>query len=288
MVWRSRQRLSLIALVATAPTVVNALVPHWRGPNHAKAAAQKMTLTAIENEDTDDGRIDVTRRNAFSAATISALSLGGVFQPAFAETLTESVEMKTFVDPQGMFAINVPKRFFTLRRSAKGDLPDAKGKGRRGSTIFSAGDMAKAEILAVERFPTDILLLDNGIEPSGTLASITDIGNPTAVAKLLALKRDREKDGAMNTKVVSDSIVMSDDKNELTFILRTQIDVQRPELLMEQTGVSELYRVTAAKASLQAGDGLMMVVYASALETDWKGPDGEALREAVKSFKVLN
>ena len=60
-------------------------------------------------------------------------------------------EMKKFVDPYGMFDIEVPEEFFTLRRTAKGDLPDAQGKGRRGSSIFTAGNMAKAEVVAVER-----------------------------------------------------------------------------------------------------------------------------------------
>ena len=63
-----------------------------------------------------------------------------------------SIEMKEFVDPYGLFSINVPNSFYTLRRKAKGDLPDEKtGKGRRGSSIFTAGNMAKAEVIAVER-----------------------------------------------------------------------------------------------------------------------------------------
>ena len=63
-----------------------------------------------------------------------------------------AMDTKTFVDPQGYFAITIPKNYFALRRSAKGDLPDDKtGKGRRGSSIFTAGDMAKAEVIAVER-----------------------------------------------------------------------------------------------------------------------------------------
>jgi hypothetical protein len=61
----------------------------------------------------------------------------------------EQLEMKTFEDP--LFAVSVPKSFFTLRRTQKGDLPDAiTGKGRRGSSIFTAGNMAKAEVIAVE------------------------------------------------------------------------------------------------------------------------------------------
>jgi hypothetical protein len=204
-------------------------------------------------------------------------------------TTTNTIEMKTFVDPQGMFAINVPVRFFAIRRSAKGDLPDAKGQGRRGSTIFTAGDMAKAEVVAIERFPTELLLSENGISSTtgSSLASITDIGEPRAVANLLALKRDRDKDGTLNTKVVPDSIQLSNDQQELMFLLRTKIEVQRPELLLEQTGSAELYRITAGKASVRAGNNIMMVVYASALETDWNGPDGAALQETVQSFTVL-
>ena len=60
----------------------------------------------------------------------------------------------------------VPNDFYTLRRSAKGDLPDSKtGKGRRGSSIFTAGNMKKAEVVAVERFPTRVLLEVSCWEP---------------------------------------------------------------------------------------------------------------------------
>lgn len=62
---------------------------------------------------------------------------------------SEQLGMKVFIDP--LFSLSVPTNFFTLRRTQKGDLPDAKtGKGRRGSSIFTAGNMAKAEVIAVE------------------------------------------------------------------------------------------------------------------------------------------
>jgi hypothetical protein len=101
-----------------------------------------------------------------STATCSlALSTGGVALPAEAAAIDVSttssestandvvvVPMKLFVDPQGLFVLSLPQRFFVLRRTAKGDLPDeATGKGRRGSSILNAGDLAKAEVLAVER-----------------------------------------------------------------------------------------------------------------------------------------
>lgn len=97
-----------------------------------------------------------------TTATAAAMMMN--IQPSAAEeALVESspppaikpvntIEMKTFVDPKGLFILNVPKRFFAIRRTVKGDLPDeATGKGRRGSSIFTAGDMSKAEVIAVER-----------------------------------------------------------------------------------------------------------------------------------------
>lgn len=63
--------------------------------------------------------------------------------------ISPQVEMKLFEDP--LFKLSVPSNFFTLRRTQKGDLPDSKtGKGRRGSSIFTAGNMGKAEIISVE------------------------------------------------------------------------------------------------------------------------------------------
>ena len=49
-------------------------------------------------------------------------------------------------------------------------------------------------------------------------------------------------------------------------------------------GVSELFRTTVAKATLASNDGQMMAVFASALDQDYAGPDGPALRKAVDSF----
>jgi hypothetical protein len=66
------------------------------------------------------------------------------------ETTIDEVPLKSITDD--LFSISVPQRFFAIRRTVKGDLPDAKtGKGRRGGTIFTAGDMSKAEVVAVER-----------------------------------------------------------------------------------------------------------------------------------------
>lgn len=210
--------------------------------------------------------------SASLAAAIGAGLLSGGFLPRSAAvanaddgTLAVAEEMKDFVDPVGYFTIRVPKSFFAIRRSSKGDLPDPKtGEGRRGSSIFTAGNLQKAEVVAVERFPTKKLLEENGIEATGDLSTFPQLGEPAAVAGLINARRDR--DNIANTKIIPDSLYVTSDGKELSFKLRTEIEVQRPELLLEQYGTSELFRVTVAKATLRSNDGNIMAVFASALE----------------------
>ena len=98
------------------------------------------------NPSNDSRRQVVAKIVGFAGAALS------VPQMTLAEVDVSTVEMKEFVDPYGLFSIKVPQGFYTIRRKAKGDLPDEKtGKGRRGSSIFTAGNMAKAEVIAVER-----------------------------------------------------------------------------------------------------------------------------------------
>ena len=107
---------------------------------------QYPTLTASSLHAALDRRT-VFRKVAFVASTACLVPFSIV--PAAAG---EAVDMKLFVDPLGLFLISTPSNYFRLRRSSKGDLPDSgTGKGRRGSSIFTAGDMGKAEVVAVER-----------------------------------------------------------------------------------------------------------------------------------------
>jgi hypothetical protein len=108
-----------------------------------------------------DDDVFASRRQLFhSVAKIGIMVLGCNALPIAAnaaqlsdDTIEAAVAMKTFVDPEGMFIINIPQRFFAIRRTNQGDLPNAAtGSGRRGSSIFNAGDLAKAEVLAIERY----------------------------------------------------------------------------------------------------------------------------------------
>merc|ERR1711862_231822 len=138
-----------------------------------------------------------------------------------------------------------------------GDLPDSKtGKGRRGGTIFTAGDMS-------------------------TFESIGDQTGQTIAAMLL---RRREKGTQNIAKLNKDSVSLTSDGRTITFRATQQINVEKPELLMEEMGVSELYRTTVAKATLSSMDGNLIAVFASALDQDFAGPDGVALQKSIDSF----
>jgi hypothetical protein len=288
-------RFTTLLLLLVTQTSVNAFTPlfdhgHFCTPNGAVA-------TTDDSEDTRLSLSMATRRNwlnGIAVAACSSLILSPVIAraedavaPVAAAEAPISLEMKEFVDPAGLFSLRVPKGFYTLRRTQKGDLPNAKtGKGRRGSSIFTAGDMAKAEIVAVERFPTRVLLEENGIQPSGDLSTFPAIGDAKAIASLIVLRR--EKDAQNQGTRVLDSINVSPDGKTLSFRLKTEIDVQKPELLLEETGVSQLFRVTLAKVTLDSNDGNIMAIFASALEQDFtNGVDGPALEDTVQSFRAM-
>lgn len=135
----------------------------------------------------------------------------------------------------------------------------------------------------VPRFPTRVLLEENGVEAIGDLSTFSKIGEAGAIANLINLRREKDRPGSSNTQIFNVAIDPKNDKI-LRFMLKSEIEVQKPELLMEQYGVDRLYRITTAKASLESNDGNILAVFASALETDFTGPDGVALQQVVDSF----
>ena len=138
-------------------------------------------------------------------------------------------------------------------------------------------------------FPTAKLLEEEGIAATGDLTTFPNLGDPQFIANLIVLRRDRDKPGQTKTTLLQDSVSVSEDGKTLNFQLQTEIDVQKPELLLEQTGVSELVRTTLCKATLTSNDGQMMGVFASGLKQDLEGTaDGNALRESIESFVALD
>ena len=116
-------------------------------------------LQAMNDKDDINDESNTRRKIIQSVSKICALMFLGIESiPSAAradDATATAVAMKTFVDPEGLFIINIPQRFFAIRRTNQGDLPNsATGSGRRGSSIFNAGDLAKAEVLAIERYVT--------------------------------------------------------------------------------------------------------------------------------------
>ncbi|KAL7540771.1 hypothetical protein ACHAWF_006781 [Thalassiosira exigua] len=189
-------------------------------------------------------------------------------EPARSSTAVAfKVPMKCFVDTTkpSLFVIDVPQRFFSIRQMANGDLLDAKtGQGWRGGTIFTAEDMSKAEVIAMERrdvqcvfcsmenllllvrFPARTLLEDEGYEVTGNLSTFFSIGNSVAIATLLLQQREKDKLGTQNVAVLNHDSV--------------EINAEKPELLMERLGISELFQTTVVKATLGSNDNQLMAV----------------------------
>lgn len=133
------------------------------------------------------------------------------------------------------------------------------------------------------------MLRDAGITPSGDLSTFKSIGDPATIANLISNRRDRDKNAQSLTTLVPGSVKTSDDGKTLSFQLRQKIDMQKPELYKEQTGLDELIRFTVVKATLTSNDGQLMGVFASALLQDYDGTtDGPAIRESVNSFVALD
>jgi hypothetical protein len=124
----------------------------YNKPSVEKQSQASIAVTPLISQSTLD------RRKLFKnvAATASLIALGmpshnraNAAEESLADAI-QAIPFKEFND--AMFSIRLPKSYFAIRRSAKGDLPDSNtGQGRRGATIFTGGDMQKAELIAIER-----------------------------------------------------------------------------------------------------------------------------------------
>jgi hypothetical protein len=78
-------------------------------------------------------------------------------------------------------------------------------------------------------------------QPTSNLNSFPSslISNPFAVASLLFIRREKETQ-SQEAKVLVDNQISSDGKEPI-FWLTTEIDVHKPELLMEEFGILQLF-----------------------------------------------
>lgn len=264
---------------------------------------------------TSSSDISVNRRRLL----IMSVFISNLIYPNSASAVVEN--SKLYIDPQGLFSLRIPQRYFVIRRETQGDDGSSPTSRSGSSILLTAGDLSKAQVVSIERFPISQLLQQQaGISPDDSLSSsltsnkpmtFSNIGTALAIVQLLVLRRDRDRMQQQQqqgilfplTRIAPDSIQTSTDDQSITFQLMTDIPVQKPELLMEQYGVNQLIRLTLGKVSIAREDGTMMVIYASGLQQDLIGraagdgtiiksnmkwtEDGRALLESVDSFVPL-
>eukprot|EP00616_Rhizochromulina_sp_CCMP1243_P003952 CAMPEP_0118981064 /NCGR_PEP_ID=MMETSP1173-20130426/29758_1 /TAXON_ID=1034831 /ORGANISM="Rhizochromulina marina cf, Strain CCMP1243" /LENGTH=260 /DNA_ID=CAMNT_0006931459 /DNA_START=68 /DNA_END=847 /DNA_ORIENTATION=- len=209
-----------------------------------------------------DGPPTLCRRGVLASLAGTALLGGPMGGKADDAIVAEGQQLASFEDPLGMFRVSLPPKWYKVRPKDKGDLPDARGKGRRGSRIFSAGDLSNQfapKILSVERLPVATLLGDAGVilkPEDGPVASAwTEVGRPQAVAGLLVNRRDDESTAmgkGMVSRLVEDSVKI--EEGFLTFVTVTDIPVSRPEILEEETGKREIRRYSIYRGFLRPNE----------------------------------
>jgi len=257
----------------------------------------KLMLKAHKDKDKDklnDSNINhQTRREIMKSMQAVTLSSILTLSPSITNAAeTDKMAMTLYEDPNGLFKIRIPKGFFIFRRPGNPTNKD-KTKSRKGSSIFTSGDIGKAEIVSVDRFTTASFLEEEGgvrivDKTIDDLSSFDKIGNTQTIANYIILRRNKEQQ-QINTNALAkpENITLSPDNKTLIFEYSTRINVQKPDLLKEQIGVDELFRITLVKIDLHSNDGFMNVCYASALQTEFYTEDGVLLRDAVDSFEVF-
>lgn len=139
----------------------------------------------------------------------------------------------------------------------------------------------------MEKVSLSDIFAENGLEASGydTLKTWKDVGTEKGISELLATHR--EYTGSQGKKqpftIDADSIAVGPKTFQFEFDI--ELKVQRPDLLLKETGKSKLVRRTVAKAVLLP-EGKMMVMWGSAIENDFDAGYGNLLRKCVYSFNV--
>jgi hypothetical protein len=130
------------------------------------------------------------------------------------------------------------------------------------------------------------LLADIGVLPTGDLSTWEAIGSAKAIADLLTSNRDGDakQRGGLASKVDPASVAING--RTLSFRTAATIAVQRPDKLLETQGISELRRITRARAEIRR-DGTALVLWASALEQDWNKGASAVLNAVADSLIAL-
>ncbi|CAM9148557.1 unnamed protein product [Choristocarpus tenellus] len=233
--------------------------------------------TMINQEGEMIGRSVFLKFSVLGAASAMAI----VGEPAGSQAVeTQAPDTAPFLadytDSRGIFRCRLPTNFLRTERK----------KDKRG-TVFVCGDYNKAEVVSIQLINTVSLLSEAGLPAFGDFATWESLGTAQKAADLLKFRRDQDAAGNLKkeSEVIPSTVSLKGDT--LEFMMRSQIPVQRPDLLLQDQGVSELFRNTYVKAIMR-GDGTFAVIWSGALSTDWNNEGGakDKMKAVADSFQL--
>ena len=228
--------------------------------------------------------LELQRRQFLALAPSAAVAAA----PGLACAEDAAPAWKKFADPE--FELSYPPSFYKgIRRNIEGDVV------RRGGVIFTTGQLAKAEVVTVEKLAVSSFLEQAGATeffPSGKISKWADLGNPDAVGELLCERRDNDaqqaakgQPKARSSRVVGKPVVSADGRtitaDIVTEIGQTKARVGDGGNEYETPAVVRLQR---AKLTIMPSGQRVLGVWASCLEDLWNDGEGEVLKRVVDSF----
>ena len=196
-------------------------------------------------------------------------------------------EMTTFDDK--LFDVTFPSDFYAIRRTIEGDVV------RRGNVIFTAGRLAKAEIVTVEYFPVAEIIAQaeaTSFFPGGRIERWKDIGTPDALGMYICERRDNEAQRAARGMAIpqgSDVVPGTLKVDDTTITAEVVTALKSTDMRVGESGQRvdsvPVTRHQIAKYFLLPGGKYVLACWASALEDLWQAGEGDVLINVVQSLK---
>uniref|UniRef100_A0A7S0P3G6 Uncharacterized protein n=1 Tax=Calcidiscus leptoporus TaxID=127549 RepID=A0A7S0P3G6_9EUKA len=187
------------------------------------------------------------------------------------------------------FSLQIPDTFVASKRTAT------------LGTLYVAGNYPRFTVVSVTAWPLTKLLADDAVaqtlpglplpQPRKAAlpgSSLSELGSPMEIGRLLLRARDREaSSGAVQSELLDADLQQA----SLRWSFDTPLPVSDPDALEKERGVRRLIRRTAARSIIgevpsAAGgtESAIISVWASALQQDWEKGLGLELQECVSSF----
>ena len=218
-----------------------------------------------------------------TAAVVSASAPSRARAALDAEALKGLQTLQTYYDDDGIFRVTYPLKWTTSPRKSK--LPLTEGVQGRTGTVLVVGDFKESISVSVTLSNMRSLLRGAGVDGSGRMDRISDIGQASGVSNLLLMQRDGSLEEKNPLSRVAEAKITRD--NEVEFVAEAIVKLMR-------TGTSPTadtipyapnLRKTLAKSILY-NNGSMVTCWASADEAKWNDDVESTLRAVLDSFEL--